>query len=289
MDERITAARLKLDGQTVEMGEVNGVWTASQVVPMFRGDYPVMIELDTIEGKTYTYDGTAAAWDDRLTVQVQRDGQPVDLLSYLPVILQSVDDLQVICGTEGLELERLYDLTQDIFTESCITTMSERRLQEWERALQLVAKGTLAQRKTYLEAVLLGQGKLTGDMIRQIAQVFTGRDTVVDFYDATVCIRIIYPVTWQDIADQCPIWQDVAEQCPTWKEVLDYTPAWIIASLKQIIVPRLPAHLNLTVSRYRACWVDMQKDFLTWKDVADHFATWQGVFDYVARSDQPWV
>lgn len=179
----------------------------------------------------------------------------MSLFAYLPPFYQEITEMRAIVEEEDRSITELRSLFEGLLPASMVHTAAEDRLAAWESMLRIVPQGTLEQRRMLVIARLRGQGKLSGNRIRQIVGSFTGvTDANVVFSASTVFVRI-YP--------------------PEGGEV------FLFGDVERAIAPLLPAHLHLTVERFYNTWRDRLTAFGNWRDFAAAYTDWAEVRNWI--------
>lgn len=181
------------------------------------------------------------------------------MLGYYPQVIQCISDFQAIIQAEFPEFDELSSHKEEVLDNAYLFTMGEDRILDWERVLKIkpLADSTIEDRRDVIIARLRGQGKLNSTLINTIVNTFTGGTANSWVEDSTLYVEITPP--------------------PTNKQ---YKFENIETELKQ----KVPAHLELVVTRNYYTWEEVSKQVTTWQDVKDTFGTWENVYLYVAPS-----
>lgn len=176
--------------------------------------------------------------------------------SYYPQVIQSITEFKAIIDSEYQEFEGLTEHKEEIVTDAYLLTMSEQRVLEWETILGItpIDDSTLSDRREVIIARIRGQGKLNTKLINSIVNTFTGGTANSWIEDSTLYVEITPP--------------------PDNKQ-------FKFANVEQELSLKVPAHLNLKVSRNYLDWVEVKRDFTTWQAVKDNFDRWEDVCLFV--------
>ena len=176
--------------------------------------------------------------------------------SYYPQVIQSITEFKTIIDAVYPELEDLAVAKDRIVEDAYLLTMSEGRILEWESILGIkpLEDSTLSDRREVIIARIRGQGKLNTKLINSIVNTFTGGTANSWVEDSTLYVEITPPLGNKQFK---------------------------FANVEQELSLKVPAHLNLKVSRNYLDWVEIKRDFPTWQDVKDNFTTWEDVYLFV--------
>lgn len=174
---------------------------------------------------------------------------------YYPQVIQVIKEYQAIIDSEYPEFEDL-DVSKERITEDAyLLTMTEDRIKQWEILLGItpLANSTLDDRRATIIARIRGQGKLNTALINSIVNAFTGGTAN----------------SW--IADSCLY--------------VEITPprgnkSFLFPNVEQELWKKVPAHLNLKVSRNYYTWGEVNNNHDTWDEVKNTYATWEDVYIY---------
>lgn len=179
------------------------------------------------------------------------------MMEYLPPYWQEYAEMKAILRSTGSELDKLNDQSEFILTDAFIITMSERRIREWEKWLELPPTGTLEDRRLAILEYFAVISKLTKESIQVlVARLYKGARAIVRFNDSTIKITI-KPLPEHDTED------------------IDFE-----ILLKQL-QKRKPCHIGLYADRYVSTWGEIKKGFKTWGAVKGLCRNWQEVYEFI--------
>jgi len=174
-----------------------------------------------------------------------------NLIVYLPPFYNGVLEMEQLLAAEDAEFNEAAEYNLWIIDQSTITNADESRIREWEKLLQIIPAGTLAQRKMMVIATLRGKGKLNEAKIKMITESFTGdTDAEVTFANSTLRVRILPP---------------------------DNGEIFLFPDVERALLPLIPAHIRLKVERWYCTWGDIKNNKASWQAVNNDFATWNDV------------
>lgn len=178
--------------------------------------------------------------------------------SYYPKVIQSILEFQAIIDGEYPEIENIKDGTNRVISDAYLTKMSEDRIEQWENMLGIrpIENSSVDDRRETVVARIRGQGKLNSELINIIVGTFTNGGTANAWVkDSVLYVEITPP--------------------PNNKQ-------YQFANVEQELKNKIPAHLDLQVSRNYYSWEDIEKSFATWGDIINSpFDTWEDVFLFV--------
>ena len=116
------------------------------------------------------------------------------LRGYLPNYYDEVVEMDTLTSTEGIEFDKLYSDIETLLNESYPET-STIFLDRYEKDLQIVVDKTkpVDQRRSVIISKMRGSGKVSGSMIKNVAQAYDGGtvDVGVDVPHYTIIITFI--------------------------------------------------------------------------------------------------
>jgi hypothetical protein len=171
---------------------------------------------------------------------------------YYPQVLQSVLEFQAIINSEYPEFEDLKAEHQKVLNNAYLTIMGEERIEQWEKILGIrpLVDSSLEDRRETIIARIRGQGKLNAELINLIVGTFTGGTANSWVADGTLYIEITPPPE---------------------------NKSYKFENVEQELRHKIPAHLQLNVSRNYYTWGEVKDRCATWQDVLDEFGTWNEV------------
>lgn len=252
-----------VDGETYELINNNdGTWSRSVNAPSVVGLYNLLLEIG--QGDSIVFiDGSDSRYNFYLQV-IEEIERNVNLIRYLPPILQDVLEFNVIFDAENIELDYFYDSIKRIGLDAFIRTASAQKITRLENFLRFKGLGTLEQRRTYLLSLYRKGRKLNEGNIKQIVHTITGSDCFVTFYgsddannpqkgDGLLLVQVLSPDNNKD-----------------------YRYEDIFRALR----PLVPGHLKLIVLKFFATWGDVKGNFADWNAVKTN-GSWQDVKNYI--------
>jgi hypothetical protein len=164
--------------------------------------------------------------------------------NYYPEVIKAILEFQSIIESEAPEIESLNNAVQRILEDAYLRTMSEDRIKQWEKVLNIVpiAGSSFEDRRETIIARILGQGKLNTKKIEEIVKVFTGGTATSWVKNNTLYVEVTPPPTSKD---------------------------FLFPNLEQELKRKIPAHLGFKVAR----------NYFTWGDVNEDHSNWQQVYD----------
>ena len=117
-----------------------------------------------------------------------------ELKLYLPLILQDIAEYEALSKAETPILEDLEARTNRVIDDSFLSTMSEERLREWEKALSIhPSTDPISQRRSVVLSKFRGTGKLSGTLIKAMVNAFTGGQAEVSFEGGVLTVGVTPP------------------------------------------------------------------------------------------------
>ena len=177
------------------------------------------------------------------------------MLGYYPEVIKAIRDFKAIIKSESPEFENLYTERENLLNDAYLSTMSERRIKQWEAVFGIVVipDSTIEDRRDTIIARIRGQGKLNSALINSIVNAFTGGTARSWVTNNTLYVEVTPP--------------------PNNKE-------YNFTNLKSEISKKVPAHLGLEVMRNYYTWGELAT-YGTWSKVKTDFASWEDVLLYV--------
>ena len=173
------------------------------------------------------------------------------MLGYYPTVIQSILEFQAIIQAEYPEIKNLHDSREDVLSNAYLSTMSETRIEQWEKLLNIkpLSGSTVSDRRETIISRIRGQGKLNTDLIKSIVKTFTGGDCRTWIEDSTLFIGLL----------------------PSGNK------EYILDNLVQEIKIKLPAHLNCNILKTWQTWGDITSKYANWEAVRQIYGTWEDV------------
>lgn len=178
------------------------------------------------------------------------------MLGYYPLVIQRLLEFQALCHAYGLAFDMLQSDINLAMNDAYLSTMSKERIVQWEVALGIIPNATdsIEDRRDAVIARFRGGNKLNTQAINDIVGAFTGGTANSWFKGSTIYVEVTPP--------------------PTSKQ-------YVFSNIEREFKRRVPAHLNINVSRNYSTWGEIQENFATWQSVKSQFATWEDVKLYV--------
>lgn len=178
------------------------------------------------------------------------------MLGYYPLVIQRLLEFQALCHAYGLVVDMLQSDLALTINDSYLHTMGEDRIAQWEVALGITPNNTdtVEDRRESIVARFRGGSKLNTQAINSIVNAFTGGTASSSFKNGTLYVVITPP--------------------PNDKQ-------FVFSNVERELKRRIPAHLDLAISRNYFTWTNVKDNFATWKDVNDTMGDWESVHLYV--------
>lgn len=237
--------QITVDGVTYTLRQQNtGEWAVTNTAPYISGEYPVAVILTTEDGQKIQVDISDEMLQRALTLIVT-EGNTIHgerMLNYYPQVIQQLIEFKALIKSEGFEVDIASNQIELLVNEKYLTTMGEKRISEWEKALGMVYESddTLQDRRDAIIARIRGQGKLNTSLINAIVNAFTGGTAISYIKNSVLYVKITPP--------------------PNNKQ-------YKFENVRRELIKKVPAHLGLEVLR----------NYATWGDVKDNYASWETV------------
>ena len=172
------------------------------------------------------------------------------MYEYYPQVIRDILEFQGIVDAEYPEFELGNGEVDSLVNDAYFSTMGEERIKQWEKVFKITPPkdSTLDDRREVIVARVRGQGKLNSKMISAIVNAFTGGTAKSYIEDSKLRVYINPP-------------------SPNKEYNFD--------NVRQELLNRIPAHLDLFVSR----------NYITWGNLPDGFEDWGQVASF-ALSDE---
>lgn len=181
--------------------------------------------------------------------------------NYYPEIVKKIKEFPAMVQAKCPEMGFLSEERAKILNNAWMLTMDETRVKQWERLLGIVPlpDSTLEDRRETIAARVYGGYKLNTKSIRAIVNIFTQSGCRSYFRDSTIYV-IIYPPS----GDKTYKFENIENEL--WR--------------------RVPAHLNLNVSRSYATWGDVNNHHASWNTLYNEYNNWEDVYFWLPE-DSP--
>lgn len=178
------------------------------------------------------------------------------MLNYYPDVIKAILEFKAIISSTSLEIGNVNDQLDKVIKNAYLSTMLEDRIVLWENILGIrpLEGTTFDDRRETVIARIRGQGKLNTSLINNIVNVFTGGTAISWVEDGVLYVEITPPSN---------------------------NKQFVFKNVEQELRNKVPAHLNLKVSRNYYTWGDIKDNFATWDDVKTDLGTWESVYLFV--------
>ena len=175
---------------------------------------------------------------------------------YYPKVIQTILEYKGIIDGEYPEFDVLSTGVSRVTDDAYLLTMTSDRVKEWEKILEITPVGgsSLSDRRDTIIARIRGQGKLNTALINAIVNTFTGGSAKSWVENSTLYVEITPP--------------------PGNKQ-------YQFANIEQELLKKVPAHLNLLVSRNYYTWGDVKNNHADWQQVVTDLVDWESVHLFV--------
>ena len=178
------------------------------------------------------------------------------MTSYYPEVIRSIQEFKAIIDAQYPEFENLNVAIEDITKNAYLSTMGESRVQQWEHifGIKPLEGSTVDDRRDTVIARIRGHGKLNSALINSIVNAFTGGTANSWVKNGTLYVEITPP--------------------PNNKQ-------YQFANVRQELSNKVPAHLDLKISRNYFTWGDIYDNFTSWEEVNNTLGDWESVYLFV--------
>lgn len=178
------------------------------------------------------------------------------MLEYYPDVIKCLLEIQALMFTEGFEIDGITSSLESALGDAYFETMGEERIEQWEQLLRLTPNSisTLENRRDAIIARIRGNGKLNTEAIQLIVSAFTNGTAESSFKNSTLTVKIKAPKN---------------------------NKQYIFSDVENELKRRVPAHINLIVSRDYATWGEIKNNFASWQELSTALTDWEGVILYV--------
>ena len=183
------------------------------------------------------------------------------MLNYYPEKIKKIKEFPAMVKAKCPEMRYLADERVNVLNNAWMLTMDENRILQWERLLGItpLPDSSLQDRRETIAARVYGGYKLNTESIRAIVNIFTQSGCRSYFRDSTIYV-IIYPPS----GDKTYKFENIENEL--WR--------------------RVPAHLNLNVSRSYATWGDVNNHHASWDTLYNEYNNWEDVYFWLPE-DSP--
>lgn len=119
----------------------------------------------------------------------------VNLISYLPPVLQNIEEFKVLYGTEDYEIDDLYTALEILLKDQFVHEATENGIKRWEKILKIIpgANNTLDMRRFEILNRLNIKIPYTVTMLRNKIQALYGSDCDIKYINDTYTLNIFVP------------------------------------------------------------------------------------------------
>lgn len=226
-------------------------WYFTDKISSLTDDTVVSIEFTAIDGVIVDINTDNQYIIDVLTNFIRTD-QPYhgyEMLNYYPEVIKIIKEYQALVNAMGFEIDFLKCNFNLSFNDAFLTTMGEERVIQWERALGIVPSddSTLADRRTAITARLQSAFKLNSNSIDNLVRTMSGYSSASHFKDSCIYVEINTPSGDRTVS---------------------------FPEIESELLRRVPAHLQLNVTRKYATWRDVKNNLNSWKELYETFPNW---------------
>ena len=180
-----------------------------------------------------------------------------NLIRRLPYFWHEYPEIVELMYLLGIECDNINEQQEYVLNDAFIMTMSESRIEEWEKWLDLPPNGTLEDRRLQILSYFAVISKMTRESIQTLVKtLYNGARAQVIFKDSTINI-IVKPLPENS------------------NDELDFQR--LLNQLKQ----RKPCHITLHCERWFNTWQDIKDSFETWGQLKTTCKTWQEVYGFI--------
>ena len=117
------------------------------------------------------------------------------LISYLPPVLQNIEEFKALYGTEDYEIDDLYAALEILLKDQFVHEATENGIKRWEKILKIIpgASDTLDMRRFEILNRLNIKIPYTITMLRNKIQALYGSDCDIKYINDTYTLKIFVP------------------------------------------------------------------------------------------------
>lgn len=180
-----------------------------------------------------------------------------EMKNFLPPYWHEYDEMMEYLKALGADIDMLDTEKEFILTDAFIMTMTEQRIEQWEKWLKLAPVGTLDDRRLAILSYFAVISKMTRESIQTLVYtLYDGARSTVTFKNSMIYI-VIKPLPENS------------------NDELDFQR--LLSQLQQ----RKPCHISLDVQRWYNRWQDIKDSFDTWEDLKNTCKSWQEVYGFI--------
>ncbi len=255
-----------VDGNTVYLENINGVWQQSLTAPEESGTYSLGIEISS-NGTTTYIDSSDSRYNLMLNVLGEYDNY-INLLECIPSSMADIKEFQIIMNIESDYFNRFYGGINKTLDNAFLDTMAIEIVQRLENFLGILGEGTLIQRKNYIKALFEKGNKLNEKVIRTVINTITGSNAIIKFYTGSESDS---PISGQGVLNIQVLSPDPS---------IDYKFNDIIRA----IAPLMPEHIKLIIVKYFSTWGDIVNAYGSWESIKAA-PNWSTIAAYIPPMD----
>jgi len=252
--------QITVDGVTYTLRQqTTGEWMVTNKAPYIAGEYPVTVTVTTEAGQVVVIDVPDDSSLKEALLLIVTEGTTVSgdrMINYYPQVIRQILEFQAFIKAEGFEVDFLKNAIEICVNEAYLTTMSEERIAQWEKALGLLysPEDSIEDRRDAIIARVRGQGKLNTASINAIVSAFTGGTAISYIENSVLYVKITPP--------------------PNNKQ-------YKFENVKRELQKKVPAHLGLEVTRNYATWGEVKDNFASW-DAINQLTNWEELVLWIA-------
>lgn len=118
-----------------------------------------------------------------------------DIINYLPLYLQEVNEFKKICNVENIELNDIQKKLDSILDETIISRASEYGIERYEKIFDIInKKSMLYERRFVIESIFLNRTPFTINWLKNKLYQIVGNNYIIDmdYNNYSIVIRISY-------------------------------------------------------------------------------------------------
>ena len=252
--------KITVDGVSYNLVKTpNDDWVVTAQAPRAAGEYVMTITMTTESGKEIVLDTSDEELAKVVTLLVQNGTTEsgIRMLEYYPDVLKRIADFKALVYSEGFEIDFIKSDINLTLTDAYLSTMSEKRISEWESLLGLPynSTNTLDDRRERVIASIRGKGKLNTSLINSIVGSFTNGGTATSYIkDSVLYVKINPPLD---------------------------NKQYKFPNVEESLQASVPAHLGLVVTRNYATWGEIKDNFASWESISS-LDNWESLKLYIA-------
>lgn len=118
-----------------------------------------------------------------------------NLIKYLPLVLQNIEEFKALYGAEDVEINNLYEALQTLLKDQFVHEATENGIKRWEKILKIIpgVDDTLDMRRFEILNRLNIKIPYTITMLRNKIQALYGNDCNIKYISDTYTLNITVP------------------------------------------------------------------------------------------------